>query len=64
MFFPLLRKKKEKKTVLTFDTGTGLFRMNKEEGLHVIPMECVFFMLPSVNCNCGFPVHCPNRAEI
>lgn len=38
--------------------------MNKEEGLVGIPVECVFFMLQSVNCNCGFPVHCPNGAEV
>jgi hypothetical protein len=38
--------------------------MNKEEGLVGIPVECVFFMLQSVNCNCDFPVHCPKGAEI
>lgn len=68
--FPPSKEKKTKQnktknpTVLMFDVCAGLFWMNKEEGLVGIPVECVFFMLQSVNCNCGFPVHCPNGAEV
>lgn len=50
-FPPSLEKQKQRKkqnktktpTVLIFDVCTGLFWMNKVEGLDRIPVECVFF---------------------
>jgi len=36
-------KNKKTPTVLIFDVCTGLFWMNKVEGLDRIPVECVFF---------------------
>lgn len=37
------KKKQKPPTVLIFDMCTGLFWMNKVEGLDRIPVECVFF---------------------
>lgn len=62
--FPLLRKKNDSAHIWHLCIGLS-FEWIKRKGFDVIlDGVCDVFMPQSVNCNCGFSVHCGIWAEI